>query len=57
MMDERMDKWMDCLTVEWIDGHMNRSMDGQTDSWVGRLMDRWIVIGHKSRLRVVIGSL
>ena len=32
MMDGKMDKWMDCLTVEWRDGHMNISMDGQTDN-------------------------
>lgn len=48
---------MDCLTVEWIHGHMNISMDGQTDNWVGRLMDRWIVDGQKNRLRDVKGLL
>ena len=47
----------DCLIVEWIDGHMNMSMNGQTDNWVGRSMDRWIVVGQKNGLTDIRGSL
>lgn len=34
--DGWIDRWTDKIDRGWMEGQMNRSMDGETDSWAGR---------------------